>query len=217
MAANSHDWFRYFFLGRCALIPLSILGAALCYRWARDLYGFWPGVAALALWCFCPNMIAHGATVSADAGAAALGVAAGYACWRWLSTSTRTSAALAGVALGLAELAKSQWIVLFALWPLLWCAHRRCSASRRMGRGPPLGQLAAVWLLGLLVLNAGYGFTGSLLPLGDYRFASRALGGTTLPGANRFSETWMADLRVPLPKDYVTGLDLQKLDWTFAN
>src|SRR5262249_11774525 len=54
--------------------------------------------------------------------------------WRWLLRSTWWRALVAGLTLGLAELTKSTWILLFALWPLLtlfWLImrHRRGDPS----------------------------------------------------------------------------------------
>ncbi|NQT14212.1 MAG: hypothetical protein HQ582_15765, partial [Planctomycetes bacterium] len=76
--------------------------------------------------------------------------------------------------------------------------------------------VAAMLLLGVYVLNLGYGFEGSFTRLGDYRFLSRVLAGkTTDPetGGNRFSNTLLGGVPVPLPKNYVQGADLQKWDF----
>ena len=57
-------------------------------------------------------------------------------------------------------------------------------------------QLAVILLVGLCVLNCGYGFEGSGQKLGDYQFMSSALGGPTDrpashggEGRNRFAGT----------------------------
>jgi len=57
--------------------------------------------------------------ITNDCAAAAFGLGAGYAFWRWLKLATWPRAALAGVLMALAILAKMTWLVLFALWPLL--------------------------------------------------------------------------------------------------
>jgi hypothetical protein len=79
-------------------------------------------------------------------------------------------------------------------------------------------QLSVVLLLGLCVLNIGYGFDGTFRKLGDYTFVSRLLGDRNAPaadsnGGNRFKGTWAGYLPVPLPDDYVLGIDLQKRDF----
>jgi hypothetical protein len=79
--------------------------------------------------------------------------------------------------------------------------------------------LAAGLALALLVVNAGYGFRGSLTPLGRYNFHSEALSGEPLvdgaygPGNNRLRGSLLGRLPVPLPRDYVRGLDLQKSEF----
>jgi hypothetical protein len=223
LQANRDGWFRYFVLARWACLPLSLLGGYVCWRWAAELYGPYAGLLALALWCFCPNVLAHAQMITADAGAAALGVTAAYCFWRWLKGPTAGAACLAGVALGLAELTKMTWLVLFPLWPLLWvvdCALRRSGEPR-----PPwpvqFGQLALILLLGLGVLNLGYGCDGSCQRLGTFRFSCRVFTGqdqdvSKLPreaSRNRFAGSWLGAVPVPVPHDYLRGIDLQKLDF----
>ena len=81
-------------------------------------------------------------------------------------------------------------------------------------------QMGLILLLGLYVLNLGYGFEGSFQKLGDYGFVSETLGGPiedaerySPEARNRFEETWLAHLPVPLPKNYVMGIDLQRWDF----
>ena len=71
-------------------------------------------------------------------------------------------------------------------------------------------------MVSLYVINLGYGFEGSFHKLGDYPFASRTLAGPEAPiqlteeGKNRFSGSWLGQVRVPLPRNYVQGIDLSK-------
>lgn len=223
--ANGERSFWYFTAARWACIPFSIVGGWVCFRWARELYGPLSGLMALSLWCFSPNILGWGATINPDAGAAAMGVLAGYCLWRWLQDGSWGRAAAAGFALGLAELTKSTWLLLFPLWPLLWLLVRRTSPAARRGREAL--QLGFILLLGLYVLNLGYGFEGTLRRLGDYEFVSRMLTGREStadgsPAGNRFAATWLASVPVPLPAPEVIGIDLQKRDfeerkWSYRN
>jgi len=212
--------FRCFVLGRWACIPFSVLGACVCYRWARALYGDVSGVLALSLWCFCPNVLGWGSTICPDVPAAAMGVAGAYTFWRWLGNPRWTQALIAGVTLGLAELTKMTWVILFALWPIVWLtwlwASRRQLTRHACFR--QMLQLLAMLLLAAYVLNAGYGFQGSLKRLGAYTFVSRTLAGAEAiveggQGGNRFSTGWLGKMPVPFPEDFVAGIDLQKLDF----
>ncbi len=226
IAANGARYFWLLTLARWTCIPFSLIGGFLCYRWARELYGQPAGILALSLWCFSPNILAHGQLMTPDAGAAALGVAAAYVFWRWLKCLTWTQAVRAGIVLGLAELTKTTWIVLFGLWPLLWIVWRWPRAKAESEEPKAEGewkreacQLGTILLLALYVLNLGYGFEGSFQKLGEYGFVSEALGGpsensaTSAGGRNRFHNTWLAQVPIPLPKNYLMGIDLQKWDF----
>jgi hypothetical protein len=74
-------------------------------------------------------------------------------------------------------------------------------------------------LLAVYVINLGYGFEGSLQRLGDYQFVSETFGGPreerspSDQSGNRFVGTWLGYLPVPLPKNYLMGIDLQKSDF----
>ncbi len=206
-----------FTLGRWACIPFSLWAGWVCYRWAARLFGFGAGLVALVMWCFCPNVLAWGATVMPDVPAAAMGVTAGYCFWRWLREPTWPNAALAGLTLGLVELVKTTWIVLFALWPVLWLLTRLVGRPKDASpkRGPEMRQLAAIMLGAVYIINLGYGFEGSFRPLGDFEFISTAMTGQQHRRAagNRFRDTILASVPVPLPANYLRGIDVQKYDF----
>jgi hypothetical protein len=254
---NGVSAFRYFAIARCACIPFSVLGAWVCFLWARELFGRAAGLTASVMWCFSPNVLANAQLITPDAAAAALGVAAGYLYWRWLKWPTWWHAALSGIGLGLAELSKFTWIILFGLWPTLWIVStfvgrtgmrlriggvtrrggqskagqeslRRwthiatiegASASAIRVRTRQMLQLLTILLLGLYVINAGYLFQRSFTKLGDYPFRSRLLVGLT-GAAVRSAEqqslsprAWLGSIYVPLPWDYLLGIDDQRCDF----
>ena len=57
--SNAERYFDLVCLARWAGVVWSVLGAALIYRWARELYGPLAGCLGMALWCLDPNIIAH--------------------------------------------------------------------------------------------------------------------------------------------------------------
>lgn len=220
-AANRMRTLWLIVLARWACIPFSLIGAWFCFRWARELYGQTSGILAALLWCFDPNILAHAQLITTDAAAAALGLVAAYSFWRWLQCPGWNRALLAGMALGLAELTKYTWIVLFGLWPLLWLAWNHLHARQpfRCHAAGQAMQLLVILLLSLYVINTGYGFEGSFKRLAKYEFVSKMFAGVS--GSfqnppefrNRFSETWLGFLPVPLPKNYVMGIDSQRADF----
>ncbi|MAT72912.1 MAG: hypothetical protein CMJ58_25810 [Planctomycetaceae bacterium] len=236
VAANGERTFFLTMIARWACVPLSWIGALTCYLWARDLFGRPAGVMACAIWCFEPNILAHASLITPDAHASALGVAACYTFWKWLCRPTWGQAALTGAVLGLAELAKTTLILLYPLWPLMWLIYRwperREMTPCRWTR--EAGMLFARMAIGLYVLNLGYGFEQTLRPLGEFRFVSDLLTGrdagdepghantpdspdargTVMPNRhNRFADTIFAALPVPLPANYVRGIDTQQRDF----
>ncbi len=220
MTGNNRRSFWLFTVARWACIPFSLVGAYVCYQWARELFGLSAGLVCVLLWCFSPNILAYGPVITPDLGATSLGLAAAYLFWRWLKAPGWSAAVLAGVVLGLAELTKLTWLVLFPLWPARWVVVRLAARERQpwsAWRGQT-AQLAAVLLLGLYVLNASYGFDGTFTQLSEYRFISQTLRGDDARAephllGNRFAGTWLGAVPVPLPKDYVAGIDEQKEDF----
>lgn len=237
VAANGPRALSLMILARIACIPFSLLGAYVCYRWANELYGNTAALAAAALWCFCPIVAGHGALITPDVGAASMGFAACYLFWRWLKEPTWRWALLAGGGLGLAELTKFTWLILFAVWPvtalILSCVRRfrrlpsqgeSAGDPATISKSPRLGwsaaQVAAMLSLAVFVVNLGYAFEGSCGRLGDQRFVSRLFKGSgegrderDYGRHNRFVGTWLETAPVPLPADYVLGIDVQRRDF----
>ena len=216
LAANGPHSFTYFTLARWSCIPISLLGAWICWRWSQKLYGPTAGLLTLTLWCFSPNILAWGSTINPDLGAASFGVAAGFYFWQWLESPKWSNTLTAGCWLGLALLTKTTWIVLFGLWPVLWVISLRLSRHyTRRETQPSLRQLLVILVQALYIVNVGYGFERTGIPLGEYQFISHTLGG---PGAhstpaNRFSGSWLGVVPILLPENYVCGIDMQKYEF----
>lgn len=210
-------------LGRWACIPFSWLGVVVCYHWAKELYGKGAGLLACCLWCFSPMVLGHAALLTPDAPAAALGALACYTFWRWLRVPTWQRAISTGLILGLAELTKTTLILLYPIWPLLWLIYRwseRGSMPWRRWRDE-VAMLALRMVIGLYVINLGYLGNGSFVQLKEYTFVSELFG--SAPGAdqndrwtgsgNRFRQSVLGEFPVPLPYDYVMGIDTQQRDF----
>jgi hypothetical protein len=219
--ANGPRVFWLYTLGRWACIPFSVIGGYFCYRWASELYGAAAGLVACTLWCCCPNISGHGALIMPDVPPAALGLAACYAFWRWLRQPAWRSTFVAGGVLGLAELAKTTLIVFYPLWPILWLIYRWPDRMRMSlcDWGREATMLIAAMLGGLYLINLGHNFEGSFQRLGDYSFRSHMLSGMPAgesishPAGNRFAGSWLARVPVPVPKDYLRGIDTQRVDF----
>ncbi len=233
MAANADRYFELFQLARLTMPLFSVLGGLVVFEWSRRLYGTWGGFLSLALWVFCPNVLAHGRLITTDMGSTALGVAATFGFWMYLQRPTWRRAFAAGVVLGLAELTKFSMLLLYAVWPFLWMCHLilvwpRSEWFARLRRGAV--HAAAIVAISFLTIDAGYLFEGVGRPLGGFEFGSRTLTTWTTPGMarprsanrlfdvvwqfriNRFRGTWLAGVPCPLPEHYVLGFDEQKIE-----
>ena len=192
----------------------------MCYLWGRDLYGPAAGRLASVLWCFSPTILGQAQMITPDTGATSLGLAAASAFWHWLRRPNFAGAGLAGIVLGLALLTKGTWIILFGLWPALWLMWRVNAGHqcRNGAAGAPRELLQGVWMFvfALYVLNLAYGFERPFERLGGLKFISRSLSGeaqTPASGDNRFANTWLGQMPLPVPANYVLGINVQKRDF----
>ncbi len=217
--ANQRKTLFFVRIARLACIPFSLLGAIIAYRWGSLLYGRSSGFVALLLWCFSPYFLGHGSLVTPDAHAASIGLAAGFAFWCWLRHPKWTNALMAGAMLGVAELTKFTLVIFYPLWATMWILYRfsdRKTVSHREQFQQGV-MLLAVFALGILVINLGYCFEGTFQRLDAFDFQSQSLGGVQSSSSNtesnnRFRGTWLGSLSVPFPRNYLQGIDTQRLD-----
>ncbi len=225
LAANTHESLRWYFaLARWASIPFLIGCGYVGYRFSGELYGEAAGLIFLALWSFSPLLLGWGPTVCPDVLAGGLGLVAAYVLLRWLRRPTLLRAVIAGAFLGLLPLTKMTWLIAFCVWPLVYLfwvvlAWTRNGAKNAISLSS-LPQLAVLLLVGLCTLNAGYLFDGTLQPLQSYDFHSQWLTGDEHPDdrqawttGNRVSGSWLGTIPVPLPREFVQGLDTQRVDF----
>ena len=233
---NADRYFELFTLARAVMPLFSVVGGLFVFAWSSRLYGRLGGLLSLALWCLCPNILAHARLVTSDVAGAAMAVGATYVFWRHLRNPTWKWAVLAGLMLGLAELTKFSLLLLYAYWPLLWLAkiliERDFSGwPRRLGRDAVQG--LAIVALSVVVIDVGYGFEGVGKPLGSYEFICKTLTRprgpvVTVPPdqlgpnwlaqlarqnrVNRFRDTPLGRVPAPLPYHFLMGFDDQRIE-----
>lgn len=218
-------------LARSTMVLFFLLGAWTVYRWALELYGQRAGWFALALWALSPTVITYSATVAPDLPAAATGLFACYLYWRYLKRGSDEIPWDVCFGVALATLSKFSWLFLFVLFPVVTLIHDFLicqSSSQGESREPAGGRLRvrvasrrvaklSIALLGsVLIINLMYGFEGTGQRLGDFEFLSETLGGeheSRRATGNRFRESWLAVLPMPIPREMLQGLDYVK--WEF--
>lgn len=210
------DWPTFLILARWSCIPLSLLGAVVAFQWARESFGTVSGWIALTLWCFDPNLLSNGCLITPDLGASSIGLLAGYWFWRWLKQPDWGGGLRAGLGLGLAWLSKTTLLFLWPIWAIVWVIDRALSRQSTTKWKAEGSQLVVMCVVAIYILNLGYGFDGTGQTVGEYQFVSQALNGRvseTRGVGNRFQGTWLEKIPVPLPRDFLRGVDLQKRDF----
>ncbi|MGL6193273.1 MAG: ArnT family glycosyltransferase [Thermoguttaceae bacterium] len=197
-------------IARWACIPFSLIGGLYCFLWAREIYhNDLAGLLALILWCFDPLILANSELITNDTAATSFGIVTGYYFWHWLKSPTWMRCGVAGVTLTLAILAKTTWLFLFALWPLLailwlYFTRKTIDLQRKTLTSMAL-QICAMFIVAIWCINMLYGFDGSFEKLGRYSFVSKKLA--------TIHNTYLAEIPVPLPRQFLLGLDTQISDF----
>ena len=199
-----------FVRARLMIMLITLLTAFLIYRLAQRGIGQGAALMALTLFSFNPLVLAHGALVTTDAGFSLAFLATCVAAVRLLQVATTGRALVLGVVLGLALLTKFTAVLLV---PMLLAAAGLMSV---LGNRPDLVaaygwlrlpalrrslQLLLVLVIATGVVNAGYLFDGSGQPLAAHTF--------THPLLLKLSGSWIGQLPLPFPADFVRGFDLQ--------
>lgn len=205
LAANPANFDRYVLISRIPIVLLTCAAGALLARWAWEWYGPWSACLVAWLWSRDPNITAHGSLVTTDAGGAAFWIATLYVGWRFAKQPTLVRAIVGGAVLGLAQAAKFTCVLLLPCLIAVWFFERwRNPLALPMDHKTATKRWSVLLLTALLSLNAVYLFHGTGTSLKSFDFASQS------------ARTWqrrfgpLASLPVPLPNDFVIGVDRQK-------
>ncbi|CAL9357419.1 hypothetical protein SUDANB1_00588 [Streptomyces sp. enrichment culture] len=154
--ASGNDPWRLMLLARLPVIALTLSFGLVVFAFARELAGPVAGLTALALYCFSPDVIAHGSLATLDVPAAGFVLTSAWLVWR-ARRRARRYVPLAGMALGAALATKMSTLpavpVLTALTAVsVW---RSSGGSRRRAVaaafGVALAAVAVVWVTYLMV------------------------------------------------------------------
>jgi 4-amino-4-deoxy-L-arabinose transferase-like glycosyltransferase len=217
--ANDAD--AMMFRARMTASILTVLLALLVFLATREFFGTRSAFIALTLVVFEPNLLAHGARVTTDAGLSCFMFATIYAFYRYVKAPSAQRLVVVGLATGLTLAAKHTGILVIPMLALLAiCEVLRVRLGKQRysegpgGTGRHAGLLAVSLItsvvIGVGVLWASYGF----------RFAARPYGLQLNPG---FAE-WVGQLKPVeahllsfaaqfhlLPESYLYGLAAVRL------
>ena len=153
------------FWGRLPMIALAALGGWITFLFARDLFGPPAGAFAAALYCFCPNLLAHGMLVTTDVPVGTFTLLTLYLFWRQRTPPNWRSGVMIGLALGAALTSKYSG----ALLPMLIVGFSAFRTIRQNGRHQQIASaeirnLAVIAAASLFVIEAAYLFSASPIP-----------------------------------------------------
>ncbi len=206
MLRNQGNYLKIFESGRMMVILMGLILGLILYGSARQWYGKTGAVLSLAIFAFCPNLIAHSQLATVDTGASLFILIALLSLVHYLKKPSWSRAALAGLGLATAQLSKfsSVSLLLFyglapilAVWPF---RSDRASARRFILRICQVGLMIIIWLF---LTAACYRFQNLFHTTADFDFHSRWM---------KRIQAVTAPLPAPFPETYLLGLDRQLED-----
>jgi hypothetical protein len=214
-----------FVYARLVALSFMILLSVVLMRWLGKLLGPYALVCLCTWLWFCPNLKANAPTILPDVGAVATGVLACYMFWLYWKTPSWEQVVACGVGLGFALLSKLTWLSAILSLPATLCLCLLLFPESRSKRSVAMTarHVFCILVLALAVVHVGYLFEDSVVPLRQYEFVSQVLGGTEATMANpgnRFKEGWLGMLPIPVPKNFILGIDHLKMEveqkyWSF--
>ena len=166
LARNDGDRNQLIFHMRLAAGLLVPLLALVVFLMARECFGDWAALTALALVVFDPNILGNAALVTTDIGISLFFVAATWCFYRYVKQPTLTRLLVAAIVAGLL-LATKHSAILFAPMMLLLIGYEVAAAPRGTRRRTALrlgGAFCTIVVIGVLVLWSFYGFRYAARP-----------------------------------------------------
>jgi 4-amino-4-deoxy-L-arabinose transferase-like glycosyltransferase len=203
MAASPDD--RLLHLARAPVLVLAAILGLLVLVWGWQAGGSAAGLFALFLYAFSPAILSSAALITPDLCLTFFSTLTFYALWRYLKRPSPAMLLLAGSALGLTLLSKYSGILTALAVVVIAVAQ---AISNRLSRGSTAGgnlrlrHLAILFLIAILVIDAGYFFTGTFRFLDGAAFKSHLFQRVAATGILH----WIPS---PLPRAYVAGVDMQ--------
>ena len=168
----SNDADSLLFRARAAASIFTLALALLVFLTGYEMFGLGAGLIALALLVFEPNILANGALVATDMGAACFVFATVYAFYRYCKRPSALRLSVCCLATGLALAAKHSTVLLlpiFVILAIFEIARRRSpegGTNETHGRRTLrlLGVMAAITVISITILWSFYGFRYAARP-----------------------------------------------------
>jgi hypothetical protein len=180
MVFRDNDAERLFFYARLPMVLLAVVGGIFVHLWATKLYGKTAGLAALFLFAFDPNFLAHAPLVNTDVALAVFGLVATYCFACLLARLSAWNLVSTAIVFSAAATTKFAVIAFIPVWLVLAAAHAfsdratiieigQSREARSVGEKLLVASLAVVTsvVAAYVVLWAIYGFRFHASPWGE--------------------------------------------------
>lgn len=234
---NKNVVFRNMIVTRIVCFIFILAGLIACLFSARFFGGKTAPVVAVTLLASSPYFLGHTATIMPDAHAASMAILAVYFYIKWVKNLNNYDAFLAGLTLGLAELTKFTLLIFYPLFIVMWLFYRIPTnraktkseeVSKQTSQLPirrQFLQMVLMFTVSILVINMGYFFEGTGKQLRSFKFQTTLFTGcetlkevpsgegNRFDGSGNILETSLGYLPMPLPMNFIQGIDTQRLDF----
>jgi hypothetical protein len=191
------------YAARLMMMPILVLFSLAVFIVARSKYGYWAGLLTLVLFCFDPNILAHGRLITPDLTLAFFIFLFLTSFYLFLTTDNYIilKSMISGIILGLALLTKYNGLMLIFLSFFFFLFYHLYKFLKKQNINlKKIIGLIYIYVIAILVVNAGYFFNSSfILP---EEFKTRIFNQLTA------SEPTSLLLRI-FPGIYLTGVDYQ--------
>ena len=224
---NRVDADKILFFARIPIVTIGLVLGLFVFLWSSAMYGRVSGIAALFLFAFSPNILAHARLATQDLALAALLFIAAFYLWRfterpnWLaliSTAifyslalvTKTSAFMLVLPIGIFVIAVivSGRPMLANHWPIDAFSGIRNTRLQETLHFSLF--LAVIALVAGITINLAYAFDGSFASAGTYERVDLALSNRAAKYPTiAFLFDWGAAIPIPFPEPFVRMLEFQ--------
>ncbi len=208
---------RVLFPARMACMLFTLLLAGLLYLATLEMFGDLAALAALVLFVFDPNVLAHGTLVSTDLASACFIFGSVYAFYRYARAPSPVRLAIVGLAAGLAMCAKFTGIFVFPMLVLLAGAEAMVSRSSAL-LWSRLAACAAILVCAWGLIWVFYGFRYAPAPAGLELSPKVAPYIASMPSKTNAAELSLVAKFHLLPEAYIWGLaNTKKTEWEYTS
>ena len=167
---GDNDPDQIIFWSRLPIVLLSLIFGLFIFKWTRELAGITAGLFALVLYAFDPNILGHNHFVTTDLGIAGFMMFSFYYYLKFIKDPTWKNVGIAGLFLGLVQLAKFSAVMTFPVFGLITIIyplvklHKKENHSKFKSLAEYITKGAAVFLCSLVLVYVAYYISAYNMP-----------------------------------------------------